>query len=244
MVTQAARPREAALPEPRPDPARPRPLGEQVRRALGRGAQRAQARHRGGQTMEKVFEIYIKTTPERLWEAITDREMRREVQLRRRRRARTGRPARATRPSHPRRRHRDRRGREPRGRPAAPARAELHRAVERRREERGDLAGHLGDRAGRRLVPADRHPRPAARGRQRRALRRLADDPLRPQDAAGDRRAARPRPARCATRRRKSRRRAVQGPPAGPLGGAAPVSGRRKIEQAALTRPARARCAR
>ena len=32
--------------------------------------------------MEKVFEIYIKTTPERLWEAITDPEMRREVQLR------------------------------------------------------------------------------------------------------------------------------------------------------------------
>src|SRR5437879_11297883 len=27
-------------------------------------------------TMEKVFEIYIKTTPERLWEAITDRDMR------------------------------------------------------------------------------------------------------------------------------------------------------------------------
>jgi uncharacterized protein YndB with AHSA1/START domain len=26
--------------------------------------------------MEKVFEIYIKTTPERLWEAITDNEMR------------------------------------------------------------------------------------------------------------------------------------------------------------------------
>jgi uncharacterized protein YndB with AHSA1/START domain/DNA-binding transcriptional ArsR family regulator len=29
------------------------------------------------QTMEKVFEIYIKATPERLWEAITDGEMRR-----------------------------------------------------------------------------------------------------------------------------------------------------------------------
>jgi uncharacterized protein YndB with AHSA1/START domain len=29
-----------------------------------------------GSTMEKVFEIYIKTTPERLWEAITDPEMR------------------------------------------------------------------------------------------------------------------------------------------------------------------------
>jgi uncharacterized protein YndB with AHSA1/START domain len=27
--------------------------------------------------MEKVFEIYIKTTPERLWEAITDNEQRR-----------------------------------------------------------------------------------------------------------------------------------------------------------------------
>ena len=29
-------------------------------------------------TMEKVFEIYIKTTPERLWRAITDAEMRRK----------------------------------------------------------------------------------------------------------------------------------------------------------------------
>ncbi len=29
------------------------------------------------EVMEKVFEIYIKTTPERLWEAITDDEMRR-----------------------------------------------------------------------------------------------------------------------------------------------------------------------
>jgi uncharacterized protein YndB with AHSA1/START domain len=32
----------------------------------------------GKRTMEKVFEIYIKTTPERLWEAITDIEMRRK----------------------------------------------------------------------------------------------------------------------------------------------------------------------
>ena len=30
-----ARPREAPLPEPRPDPARPRPVGEQVRGAVG-----------------------------------------------------------------------------------------------------------------------------------------------------------------------------------------------------------------
>jgi uncharacterized protein YndB with AHSA1/START domain/DNA-binding transcriptional ArsR family regulator len=31
-----------------------------------------------GNTMEKVFEIYIKTTPERLWEAITNPELRRQ----------------------------------------------------------------------------------------------------------------------------------------------------------------------
>src|SRR6185312_13761397 len=29
-----------------------------------------------GRTMEKVFEIYIKTTPERLWQAIVDPELR------------------------------------------------------------------------------------------------------------------------------------------------------------------------
>ena len=34
-------------------------------------------------TMEKVFEIYIKTTPERLWEAITDGELRRQYIVRR-----------------------------------------------------------------------------------------------------------------------------------------------------------------
>jgi uncharacterized protein YndB with AHSA1/START domain/biotin operon repressor len=33
-------------------------------------------KHRLESTMEKVFEIYIKTTPERLWEAITDPELR------------------------------------------------------------------------------------------------------------------------------------------------------------------------
>ena len=34
--------------------------------------------------MEKVFEIYIRTTPERLWEAITESRDPRQVQLRRR----------------------------------------------------------------------------------------------------------------------------------------------------------------
>ncbi len=33
-------------------------------------------KHKLEEEMEKVFEIYIKTTPERLWEAITDPEMR------------------------------------------------------------------------------------------------------------------------------------------------------------------------
>ncbi|HSF27366.1 MAG TPA: SRPBCC domain-containing protein [Actinomycetes bacterium] len=33
-------------------------------------------KHRLEETMEKVFEIYIRTTPERLWEAITDGETR------------------------------------------------------------------------------------------------------------------------------------------------------------------------
>jgi uncharacterized protein YndB with AHSA1/START domain len=31
--------------------------------------------------MEKVFEIYIRTTPERLWEAITDGEIRSKYQF-------------------------------------------------------------------------------------------------------------------------------------------------------------------
>src|SRR6202163_3768217 len=35
-------------------------------------------KHRLEDTMRKVFEIYIKTTPERLWQAITDTEMRRK----------------------------------------------------------------------------------------------------------------------------------------------------------------------
>jgi uncharacterized protein YndB with AHSA1/START domain/DNA-binding transcriptional ArsR family regulator len=35
-------------------------------------------KHSLEETMEKVFEIYIKTTPERLWEAITNAELRRK----------------------------------------------------------------------------------------------------------------------------------------------------------------------
>jgi uncharacterized protein YndB with AHSA1/START domain len=41
-------------------------------------AQLSDLKHQLEKTMEKVFEIYIKTTPERLWHAITDTEMRRK----------------------------------------------------------------------------------------------------------------------------------------------------------------------
>src|SRR5439155_9483227 len=81
-------------------------------------------------------------------------------------------------------------GREPRGRSTQSARAELQRSLERRSEERGNLESHLGDPADRgRLLPPAGHPRPAPRGRERRALRWLADDPLGSEDVARDRRA-------------------------------------------------------
>ena len=87
VVTRKRGRGEAPLPEPGPDPARPRPVGEQVRRALGRRAQQS-SRPDWRIRMEKIFEIYIKTTPERLWEAITDHDIRQQVQLRRRDRLR------------------------------------------------------------------------------------------------------------------------------------------------------------
>ena len=139
-------------------------------------------------TMEKVFEIYIKTTPERLWEAITDPKMRAKysfgVETQFGLDERIGLHGRGPRSD------RHRLGREPRGRSAAPAGPEHDRAVERRGQGRGHLTRDLGDRAGRGLVPAHGHPRRAARGRPRRALRRLADDPVGAEDPARDRRAA------------------------------------------------------
>ena len=71
--------------------------------------------------MEKVFEIYIRTTPERLWEAITDPEIRSKYNVRRAHQLRldAGLALRDEPPGRP-----ARRGREPRGRSAAPARAD------------------------------------------------------------------------------------------------------------------------
>ena len=96
-----------------------------------------------GEGAMAVFEIYIKTTPERLWEAITDPKMRAKYSFGVETHS-DWTPGSSYTSGGP-RRHRHRRGREPRGRAAAPARAELQRALERRRQGRRDLAGHLGD---------------------------------------------------------------------------------------------------
>ena len=101
-------------------------------------------------TMEKVYEIYIRTTPERCWEAITTSAIRSKYTFgnditedftpgARLRDDKQGRPA--------------RRGRDRRSRPSAQARADDARAVGRRREGGGLLARHVGDRAGAGLVP-------------------------------------------------------------------------------------------
>src|SRR4051794_25502930 len=96
----------------------------------------------GGRGTMTVFEIYIKTTPERLWEAITSEEMRARysfgVGTASEWDAGVGVQVRGAGGD----RHRQRR--EPRGRPAAAPRAELRRALERRGEERRHLPGHLG----------------------------------------------------------------------------------------------------
>ena len=82
------------------------------------------------QSMEKVFEIYIRTTPERLWQAITDPKIRCEIPLRRRHRIGVddGLPLRAQTSGGG---WVARRGRESRRRTAAKTRADNARPVER-----------------------------------------------------------------------------------------------------------------
>ena len=118
--------------------------------------------------MEKVFEIYIRTTPERLWAAITDPEIRAKYHFGAG--GRVGLDAGlALHPQPPRPRRPARRGREPGRRAAAPARADDAHAVERRGRAGRHHPGDLGDRAGRRLLPPDGHPRPAQRATPRRS---------------------------------------------------------------------------
>src|SRR5262249_737112 len=73
-------PGEAPLPEPRADPADPRPVDRQVHRAPRRGARRSQART-GGNCMTtmtaqttQVYSVFIRATPEQIWDAITKAE--------------------------------------------------------------------------------------------------------------------------------------------------------------------------
>ena len=82
-----ARSREAALPEPRPDPARPRPMGEQVRRALGRRPQRAQAPIGGQDDGEGVRDLHQDDPRATLG---GDHRQRHEAQVQLRRRGRVG----------------------------------------------------------------------------------------------------------------------------------------------------------
>src|SRR5215204_1768982 len=76
-------PGEAALPEPGADPADPRPVDRQVHGAPRVGARRPQARTGGvGMTSTmnetavatQVYRIYIKASPQAIWDAITDPE--------------------------------------------------------------------------------------------------------------------------------------------------------------------------
>ena len=148
----ATRPREAALPEPRPDPARPRPVGEQVRRALGGGAQRAQARHRGERHGEGIRDLHQddarsgsgRRSPTASCGASTTSASAS---------SRTGRRARATRAATSGARPDLSEGENLRGRAAAPARPELHGAVERRRASAKGPRGSPG-RSSRSAIPA------------------------------------------------------------------------------------------
>src|SRR5262249_57608693 len=77
-------PGEIALPEPGADPAHPRPVDRQVHGAPRRGARRSQART-GGQRMTtltaqstQVYSVFIRATPEQIWDAITQAEFTRQ----------------------------------------------------------------------------------------------------------------------------------------------------------------------
>ena len=114
-------------------------------------------KHRLESPMEKVFEIYIRTTPERLWEAITDSEIRSKYTFGNRISSDFT-PGSRYEQSNPKASGLLGEGGEPRGRPTAPPGPEHGRAVERRREERGYVAGDVGDRTRRRFVPPRRYP--------------------------------------------------------------------------------------
>ena len=124
--------------------------------------------------MEKIFEIYIKTTPERLWEAITTSEIRSKYQF-----GNTiesdwtpgSRFEMATKAGEP-----LGEGENKEVDPPPEARPDHARALGRGRQSGGRLHHHLGNRTGGRFLPPHRHPQRPPRRRQRPALRWLADD--------------------------------------------------------------------
>ena len=148
-------------------------------------------------SMEKVYEIYIRTTPARLWQAITDHDERRKFQF--------GmtitsdwKVGSTVVMEHAGAAGLLVRRRDPRDRSAPPPRHVLSRPVERRRQGSRHVTCHLGDQPGRRFVLPAPDARRIAGGREQPDLRRLADDPFRTQDLARERRSPdHPRLARC-----------------------------------------------
>ena len=140
-------------------------------------------------TMEKVFEIYIRTTPERLWEAITDSEIRARFQFGNRVES-TWAPGSTYQVTNP---HANGVLIEGENLEVDPPR----RLVQSARALWGDDVVQEGttrvtweiEPVGE-LVPAHGDPRPAPRWCERTALWRLADDPLGPEDVDRNRRGA------------------------------------------------------
>ena len=131
----------------------------------------------------QVYNVFIRATPEQIWDAITKSEFTQQYFYGARIDVRDGPPLLGG------RRHGVGRG-GARVRPAAQARARVGLGVRPRHGGRGAEPRHLGDRApGRRHHEADRRARPARGraedGRERR--RRLDVRPVRPEDAARDR---------------------------------------------------------
>ncbi len=147
------------------------------------------------ETMEKVFEIYIKTTPERLWEAITDSEMRRQYTFG------VGvnsdwTPGSTYEAVHPEAGVTISAGENLEVDPPRRLVQSFNALWSEDVKSEGTSRVTWEIEPVGRLLPTHRHPRRAARGRQRRNLRRLADDPLRSEDASGDRSRSSPPPAR------------------------------------------------
>ena len=90
VVTRLIGAEEASTPKPGPDPTHPQSMDRQVHRAPRVGACGSQARAGGGSDMTKavsvttqVYRVYIKATPQAVWDAITRAGMDGKVRVRR-----------------------------------------------------------------------------------------------------------------------------------------------------------------